>query len=134
MSIEAIGIPILMKAIDFLFNEAKNIMEERRAARQSSKSQAKEPPEIPLLDQPKETVVRRKVSEDLVKRKEQAIQGILTEVEIYQQNYQRLRERIALYGGVKFAPVGDVNQMEAQQDAILEASQRLAALVDEVEK
>ena len=37
MSLEPVAVPILMQAIDFLFGEAKKILEERRAARQQAR-------------------------------------------------------------------------------------------------
>jgi transposase len=134
MSIEVVAVPILMKAVDFLFGEAKKILEERRAARQKDKQSVAAPPDIPLLNESKEIVVRRKVSEELVKRQEQALQGLLDEIAIYQQNLQRLQKRVALEGGMDFAPVSVVNQLRAQQDAILDKSQQLAAIVDSLSK
>lgn len=134
MSVEIIAVPILMKAVDFLFGAARNILDERRAARQKDKQLVAAPPDIPLLNERQETVVRRKVSEELVKRQEQAVQGLLDEIAIYQQNLQRLQKRAALEGGIDFAPVGVVNQLRAQQDALLEKSQQLAAIVDSLSK
>ncbi len=127
--LDTIGVPIVMKAVDFLFGVAKSVLDERRAAREKSPAQVQAPPEIPLLDQPKETVVHRKISQDLVKRKEQAIQSTLEEIDIYQSNYQALKKRVALYGGPDYAPIADKNQLRAQEDALLEASQKLAAIV-----
>ena len=63
--IETIAVPVLMKAVDFLFDEAKKILQERRDARQSAERQAAPPPDIPLLDQDKQTVLERRVSEEL---------------------------------------------------------------------
>jgi hypothetical protein len=130
--IETIAVPILMKAVDFLFDEAKKILEERRAARQSAERQAAPPPEIPLLDQDKLVVVKRQVSEELAASQETAIQGLLDEIAIYQSNYQRLSKRVALEGGRDYAPISVVNQLEAQENTILERSQRLAQIVDGV--
>jgi hypothetical protein len=128
--IETVAIPILMRAVDFLFDEAKKILQERRAARQSTERQVAPPPDIPLLDQDKQTILERQVSEELAARQESAIQGLLEEIAIYQRNYQRLSKRVALDGGRDYAPLGVVNQLEIQEDAILERSQRLAEIVD----
>lgn len=125
-----VTVPILMRAVDFLFDEAKKILQERRAARQSAERQAAPPPDIPLLDQDKQAVLERRVSEELAARQEITIQGLLEEIAIYQRNYQRLSKRVALEGGRDFAPLGVVNQLEIQEDAILERSQRLAEIVD----
>jgi len=130
--IDPLAVPILMKAVDFLFDEAKKILEERRAARQSAERQVAPPPEIPLLEQDKAVVLKRRVSEELAARQEGAIKALLDEIAIYQSNYQRLSKRVALEGGRDYAPVGVLNQLEAQEDAILERSQRLAQIVDEV--
>jgi hypothetical protein len=130
--IETVAVPILMKAVDLLFGETKKILEERRAARQSAERQIAPPPEIPLLDQDKQTVVKRQVSEELATRQEGAIKALLDEIAIYQVNYQRLSKRVALEGGRDYAPVNVLNQLEAQEDAILERSQRLAQIVDGV--
>ena len=130
MLVETFAIPVLMKAVDFLFDEAKNILAERQATRQEAGRQATAPPDIPLLDQDKESILRRKVSEELARQQEQAIQSLLEEIEIYRRNYQRLKKRVALEGGLDFAPVSVANQLQAQEDAILETSQRLAAIVN----
>ena len=132
MQIETMAVPVLMKAVDFLFDQAKAILAERRAAHEKPGVQPAPPPEIPLLEQDKQSVVQRRVSEELVRRKEEAIDALLEEIAIYQRNYDRLKKRVALEGGPDFAPISVSNQLEAQQDAILEASQRLAAIVDEV--
>ncbi len=133
MSLDPIAVPIVMKAVDFLFGEAKKILEERRQARQKPDRPVAPPPDIPLLEQDKETVLKRQVSKELVKREEQAIQGILDEAAVYQQNLQRLQKRVALEGGIDYAPIGVVNQLHAQEDALLEASQRLAVVIERVE-
>jgi hypothetical protein len=54
--IEALAVPILTKAVDFLFDEAKNIVAERRAARQN-RVQVPASPDIPLLDKNKEAIL-----------------------------------------------------------------------------
>jgi hypothetical protein len=54
MLVEIFAIPVLLKAVDFLFDEAKNILEERRIARQNPNLQVTDPPDIPLIDQEKD--------------------------------------------------------------------------------
>jgi|GEM_PF-2690791 len=127
-----LGIPILLKAVDFLFDVAKGVLEERRQARREAKAAVQPLPSIPLLNQDRETVRQRKVSKRLAEQKEQAIQGILDELAIYQGNYQQLKKRVALEGGPAFAPVNVINQLRVQEDAILEASQRLATILDDL--
>lgn len=130
MIVEAFAIPVLMKAVDFLFGETQKILEERRLARQKPDSEAAAPPDIPLLELDKETVLHRKVSQELAERQAEAIEALLEEINIYQRNRQRLEKRAALEGGKDFAPISVINQLHAQEDAILERSRQLAGLLD----
>jgi HEAT repeat protein/tRNA A37 threonylcarbamoyladenosine biosynthesis protein TsaE len=134
MLIEMVGIPVLLRAVDFLFDEAKKIWDERRAARQSDESHVPAPPDIPLLAQDKGLVLKRKVSKEAVQRKERAIQGILKEIEVHEQNYQDARIGIARHGGRYDAPPILRHRLQEHEDAILEASQRLATLVESLSK
>jgi len=131
---EMLAFQTLTKAVDFLFTEASKILEERRLARQQGHQQAAEPPKIITLEQhpTAATVLQIKVTDELVQRKEQAIQGILDEIAIYQTNYQRFKKRVALEGGIDFAPIAVVNQLLAQEDAILEASKRLDVIFQDL--
>jgi hypothetical protein len=132
MLVEAFAIPVLTRAVDFLFNEAKNILEERRAARQTPDLKMAAPPDIPLLEQDKEAVLKHKVSEEMAKAKERAVQSILEEIEIYQGNYYHLQKQVALGGGLDYADPGLANKLHAQEDNILEASRQLAAIIGEL--
>ena len=124
---EMFAFQTLTKAVNFLFTEASKILEERRLARQQGHQQAAEPPKIITLEEhpTATTVLQIKITDELAQRKEQAIKGIMDEIAIYQTNYQRLKRRVALEGGVDFAPIAVVNQLFAQEDGILEASKRL---------
>jgi hypothetical protein len=132
MLVDAFAVPVVLKAVEFLFGAAKDVLEERHAARQSSESEAASVPEIPLLNQDKEAILKHKVSEELIRQQQQLMEGTLEEIGIYQKNYQRLKKRMALEGGPEFAPISVVNQLRIQEDHILEASRRLAGILDDL--
>lgn len=127
--VELFAIPVVLKAVDFLFGEAKEIMGARRKARQKPDSEAASPPDIPLLEQSKETVLNRKISQELAEQQVAEIEALLSQIEIYQKNRRRLDKRVALEGGIDYAPIGVVNQLYVQEDAILENSKELADLL-----
>ncbi|MBN2394515.1 MAG: hypothetical protein JXR84_27530 [Anaerolineae bacterium] len=133
---EMFAFQTLTKAVNFLFTEASKILEERRLARQQGHQQAAAPPQIITLEEhpTATTVLQIKITDELAQRKEQAIQGIMDEIAIYQTNYQRLKRRVALEGGIDFAPIAVVNQLFAQEDGILEASKRLDTILQDLMK
>jgi hypothetical protein len=131
---EPFAISILMKAVDFLFGEAKTILEERRTARQNSKQQTTPAPDIPLIRQDKESLIKQLVAKELVKYNEQAIRSILDEIETYRYNLEHCRRRVALEGGLPYASLSAINELRVQEDCILEASQRLASILDSLTK
>jgi hypothetical protein len=130
--IDAFAIPVLMKAVDFLFGEVKEIMEDRRLARKQVEKNKKD--EIPLLGKSKDEVMKAKVSEQALAQRQQAIQGTLEELIIYHANYQRLKKRVALDGGIDYTDVSIANQLRLQEDALIEVSQKLGILIDGLTK
>jgi len=132
MSIEVLAVPILVKAVDFLFDQAKETLAERRDARQKEHSQINPPLEIPLLDKDKESVLNRRVSEEMVRLKQKEVESTLVEIAAYQKNLQRLREQIAAAGGPKNAPIDKLSLRDAQEESVLEASARLAKIIDSI--
>jgi HEAT repeat protein len=134
MTIEVLGIPILTKAIDFLFDETKKILEERRDARKIKGSDAAPPPNIPLLNQNKDDVLRETVSEKDFKSLSPNIEDSILEVETYQRNLQNIRKTIASQGGIVNADIRWRNQLKENEDGLLEASQRLAQLINDITK
>lgn len=133
MLVETFAIPVLNKAVDFLFDQVKKILEERRAARQSGKTDV-EPPNIPLLEQEKEVVLKHKVSEEAAKQKERRIQAILEEVAIREKNYQDEKINIARHGSIYDAPTIARHRFQEAEDALLETSQRLANEIESLTK
>jgi hypothetical protein len=128
MTVEAFAIPVVLRAVDFLFGEAKSMLAERRIGRRKE-NQAPPPAPIPLLDQDKQAILKRKVSDELAREQERALEGLLEEIEIYQKNLQHLRKQAALNGGLAFAPIHVVRQMEVQEDAILDCSRQMADII-----
>ncbi len=77
-------------------------------------------------------VTSSKVSQELAKQETAEIKNLLETIAIYQNNRRRLDKRAALEGGEDFAPINVINQLRAQEDAILEKSKELAFLLDKL--
>src|SRR6188474_2830831 len=86
--LEPIHIPILLKAIDFVFDEGRKILEERRERRKASAAATKpEPVEIQETNQTKQDLLTSKVDEILWKDHELEVQHLVRLLETYSRNY-----------------------------------------------
>lgn len=132
--VEAFAVPVVLKAVEFLFGEAQKMMEARRAAYNKPNPDVTPPPDIPLLAQDKSVVLSCKISAELAQMQQETIESILWQINRYEKNRLRLEQRIALEGGEDYAPLSVVNQLHVQEDAILKRSQELANLVNNLIK
>jgi hypothetical protein len=130
--LEPIAAVALTKAVDFLFDEASKLMEERRAARKTRGDADDTPPvqdnagatkkEEVLAIQPKTVYLK-----DIPKEVEHCIKMIHQ----YRNNKRSLDDTIAAYGGYRFAPLNIQNQLRDSEDEIKNWSQQLKNLVEE---
>ncbi len=141
--IDPIQLPILMKAIDFVFDEGRKILEERRDRRKlsdsSSKSEAQESAKEPALPEPekateiKQNLLTSKIDEILWQNHEREIESLVTQLGKHTQSYYILKEQYATWGSALVPPV-IMLQMEEKENSIIETRKRLEIVLSKVYK
>jgi len=139
--LDAIELPVLMKAVDFLFEEGRKILEERRERRKAQNAPApveeKEPaaePAVPATeakDESKQGLLSAKVDETPWKGHEREVQHLARLLETYSRNYHLAKEQYAKWGSALVPPIVAHNLSEAE-DAVIETSKQLEAVLSKV--
>ncbi|HQX16831.1 MAG TPA: hypothetical protein PLA27_10455 [Anaerolineales bacterium] len=139
--LDAIELPVLMKAVDFLFEEGRKILEERRERRKAQNAPApveeKEPaaePAVPATeakDESKQGLLSAKVDETQWKGREREVQHLVRLLETYSRNYHLAKEQYAKWGSALVPPIVAHNLSEAE-DAVIETSKQLEAVLSKV--
>ena len=122
--IDPTTLPILLKAVDFIFDEGRKILEERRERRKngesvpSSQNQEPEteptPAEIQKTDEVKQDLLASKIDEILWKDYELEVQHLVKLLETYSRNYHLAREQYAKWGSALVPPIIVNNMTEAK--------------------
>jgi hypothetical protein len=141
--IDPTTLPILLKAIDFVFDEARKILEERRERRKNGESvqssEAPEPPkeptptEIQATNEMKQDLLDSKIDEMLWKDHELEIQHLVKLLETYSRNYYLAREQYAKWGSALVPPI-IVNNINEAENSMLDTIQRLETVLSKVYK
>ena len=139
--IDPTQLPILLKAIDFIFDEGHKILEERRERRKmqenSPKEQAPEPAEevtVSEVQQPaevKKDLLTAKIDEIRWQNHEAEVQHLVRLLETYSRNYQLSKEQYAKWGSALVPPIIVSNLTEAE-NAVLETLQKLEDTLSKV--
>jgi len=143
MMIDPVQLPILLKAIDFVFDEGRKILEERRERRKSldapAKSEEPEPAkEIALPEPQKEIEVKQdlltsKIDELLWQNHEEEVNHLVKLLETYSRNYHISKEQYAKWGGALVPPIIVHNMAEAE-DSMIETIAKLENILSKVYK
>lgn len=122
--LDPIHIPVLLKAIDFIFDEGRKILEERRERRKTSEantaspaaepSPAPEPADIQETNQIKQELLTSKIDEILWKDHELEVQHLVRLLETYSRNYHLASEQFAKWGSALVPPIILHNMTEAE--------------------
>jgi len=141
--IDPAQIPILMKAIDFVFDEGRKILEERRERRKTneapSKSDDREPAQEIALPEPerekeiKQDLLTSKIDEILWKNHEEEVQHLVRLLETYSRNYYVAKEQYAKWGSALVPPI-IVNNMTESENSMIETIKRLELILSKVYK
>jgi hypothetical protein len=141
--IDPTQLPILLKAIDFVFDEGRKILEERRERRKNSDSAptgenqepAKEstPAEIEVKSETKQDLLASKIDEILWQNHELEVQHLVKMLEKHTKNYYILKEQAAQWGSALVPPV-IMLQIEERQNSILETRKQLEIVLSKVYK
>ena len=122
--IDAIQLPILMKAIDFVFDEGRKILEERRERRKKqdepSRNESESPKEVALPEPQKATEIKQdllasKVDEILWRNHEEEVQHLVRLLETYSRNYHLASEQYAKWGDALVPPIIVNNLRESEK-------------------
>lgn len=141
--IDPAQLPILLKAIDFVFDEGRKILEERRERRKLKDSASKsESPEIEkeiALPEPesqiisKQIVLDSKVDETLWQNHEEEVKHLVRLLETYSRNYHLAKEQYAKWGSALVPPI-IVNNMSDAENSMIEAMGKLQNILSKVYK
>jgi hypothetical protein len=148
--IDAIQLPILLKAIDFIFEEGHKILEERRERRKKEiqppssedqqpvlKETASSPEIVPLQPekalQLKQDLLASKVDETLWHDNEQELQHLVRLYDTYSRNYYLAREQYAKWGDALVPPI-IVNNLRDAENSMVETIQRMETVLSKIYK
>lgn len=139
--LETLQIPILLKAIDFIFEEGRKILEERRERRKTQQSLPKDDtqetteaaaaPDVQEQAELKQGLLASKVDEVRWQNHEAEVQHLVRLLETYTRNYQLSKEQYAKWGSALVPPIIVSNLTEAE-NAVLETLQKLEDTLSKV--
>ncbi len=133
--IETVSIPILLKAVDFLFEEGKKILKERRERQKAEQDVEITKPETTGKSLPnevkvsdaidtKEVAMSQRISESVWLNSEAKIKHLMSLLEIHTRNYYLAKEQYAKWGSALVPPV-IVNNLTEAEDAMAETMKAL---------
>ena len=141
--IEAAQLPILLKAIDFIFEEGRKILEERRERRKADETPqdgkdedpAKEvaPAEVQEPAEVKQDLLSSKIDEILWRDHETEIKHLVKLLETYSHNYHLAKEQYAKWGSALVPPIILHNMTEAE-NSMIETIKKLESVLSKVYK
>jgi hypothetical protein len=139
--IDPTQLPILLKAIDFIFEEGRKILEERRERRKLSvpapESERPDPDPAPA---PAEIEKQQEIKQDLLTSQIDEIQWLNHELEVkhlvklletYSRNYHLASEQYAKWGSALVPPIILHNLTEAE-NSIAETLKKLETVLSKV--
>jgi hypothetical protein len=141
--IDPTQLPLLLKAIDFVFEEGHKILEERRERRKmdnvSTKDENPAPakelvvPESEEGEEIKQDMLSIKVDELLWQNNQSEIQHLVTLLETYSHNYHLAKEQYAKWGDALVPPI-IVHNMQDAENSMVETIKKLEVVLSKVYK
>jgi hypothetical protein len=144
--LDPIQLPILLKAIDFIFEEGRKILEERRERRKmSAPAQSGESPEpapeipdatsaeTPENNEIKQDLLTSKIDEILWQDHELEVQHLVRLLETYSRNYHLTSEQYAKWGSALVPPI-IVHNMNEAENSMVETLKQLEGVLSKVYK
>ncbi|MGE5463712.1 MAG: hypothetical protein ACM3PS_10170 [Syntrophothermus sp.] len=139
--IDPTQLPILLKAIDFVFEEGRKILEERRERRKLQDRSVKDeetdsPQRTSALDKEKAIEVKQdlltsKIEDILWQNHEQEIQHLVRLLETYSRNYYLAKEQYAKWGDA-LVPAIIVNNLRDAENSMVETLKRLENVLSKI--
>ncbi len=141
--IDPAQLPILLKAIDFVFDEGRKILEERRERRKLQDASPKNDipevvkeiklPELEIEKPNKQNLLAAKVDEILWQDHEEEVKHLVRLLETYSRNYHLAKEQYAKWGSALVPPI-IVNNMSDAENSMIEAMEKLQNILSKVYK
>lgn len=141
--IDPAQLPILLKAIDFVFDEGRKILEERRERRKLQDASPKNDipevvkeiklPELEIEKPNKQNLLAAKVDEILWQAHEEEVKHLVRLLETYSRNYHLAKEQYAKWGSALVPPI-IVNNMSDAENSMIEAMEKLQNILSKVYK
>ena len=141
--IDPTTLPILLKAIDFVFEEGRKILDERRerrkkqdqspSAEEKSSSQEIIPIAPEMAVEIKQDLLASKVDEILWHNNEQELQHLVRLYDTYSRNYYLAREQYAKWGDALVPPI-IVNNLRDAENSMIETIQRMETVLSKIYK
>ncbi|HJQ15338.1 MAG TPA: hypothetical protein VJ830_11370 [Anaerolineales bacterium] len=149
--LDPIQIPILLKAIDFVFDEGHKLLDERRERRKTSTAgaagaasaasvpaQTGDTPESTSTktqesSEIKQDLLNSKIDEILWKNHEAEVQHLVRLLETYSRNYHLASEQYAKWGDALVPPI-IVHNMTQAENAMAETLKKLEDVLSNVYK
>ena len=141
--IDPIQLPILLKAIDFIFEEGHKILAERRERQKTETSaqssdqpepvKGEPPPDLQQKVEIKQDLLTTKIDEILWQNHELEVQHLVRLLETYSRNYHLASEQYAKWGSALVPPI-IVHNMNEAENSVAETLKRLEAVLSKVYK
>jgi hypothetical protein len=149
--LDPIQIPILLKAIDFVFDEGHKLLEERRERRKTSAvgaasaanaasapAQTGDAPEPTSAEtqessETKQDLLNSRIDEILWKNHEAEVQHLVRLLETYSRNYHLASEQYAKWGDALVPPI-IVHNMTQAENSMAETLKKLEGVLSKVYK
>ncbi len=147
--IDPVQLPLLLKAIDFVFEEGHKILEERRERRKKMDAAAPESKDIEPANEPaapepeppkpedekeiKQDLLTSKIDELLWQNHQLEIQHLVKLLETYSRNYHLAKEQYAKWGDALVPPI-IVHNMQEAENSTVETIKQLELVLSKVYK
>jgi len=135
--LETTAIPVLLKAVNFLFDECGKILEERRERRKQEQPKIEPPkPEAPAIPSQqsisnKEMALSISVNQLAWTKAESQVEHFLSLLDIHIGNYRLLSKQYAAWTEVLVPPV-IANSLKNEEAKIIAIASKLQTLLSEV--
>jgi len=139
--LDTIQIPILLKAIDFVFDEGRKLLEERRERRKTEALAQNNavpdpepeitPAEVQKRDEIKQDLLKSRVDEILWQNHELEAKHLVKLLETYSRNYHLASEQYAKWGSALVPPIILHNMNEAE-NSMMETIKKLEEVLSKV--
>ena len=141
--IDPIQVPILLKAIDFVFEEGKKILQERRERRKLNESPPQSgvqepqkeitPVQSEQMAEVKQSLLTSKIEDQSWLNHEEEVQHLVRLLDTYSRNYHLAKEQYAKWGSALVPPIIMHNLTDAE-NSMIETIERLQTVLSKVYK